>query len=86
MSQPNVDAFLAAVQAITRGDVEGVVRLAAQDAVFLPLRSVVEGGYHGQHGLRKFLQDDAQTFEVFRADYDDVRDLGDQAVHGMRQR
>jgi ketosteroid isomerase-like protein len=80
MSQENLDAFLAGVQAINRGDVDGLLRFAAQDAVFLPLRSAVEGGYRGHDGLRTFLADNAQTFEVFQADYHDVRELGEQIV------
>jgi ketosteroid isomerase-like protein len=76
----NVDAFLAATAAINRGDVEGLLRFAAEDAVFPPLRSAVEGGYRGHDGLRRFLADNAQTFEVFQLDYHDLRELGDQLV------
>jgi ketosteroid isomerase-like protein len=80
VSQSNVDVFLAGVQAINDGDVEAALRDAADDLVFLPLRSAVEGGYRGHAGLRNFVADNAQTFEVFRADYGEVRDLGDQIL------
>ena len=80
MSQENVEAFRRMVEAGNRGDVDGVLREAAEDVVFLAARSAVEGGYHGHDGLREFLTDDEANFEVFRVDLSDVRDLGDRVL------
>src|SRR6476620_1755625 len=80
MSQENVRAFQAMVQAINRGDIDGLLRFAAEDVEFLAYRSVMEGGYRGHEGLRRYLADTAQTFEVFQLDHHDVRELGDQVV------
>ena len=62
------------------GDVDGVLREAAEDVVFLVARSALEGAYHGHDGLREFLADNASNFEVFRLDLSDVRDLGDRVL------
>jgi ketosteroid isomerase-like protein len=80
MSQENVEAFKRGIEAGNRGDVDGVLRETAEDVVFLPARSAVEGGYHGHAGLREFLADNKTNFEVFRADLSDVRDLGDRVL------
>lgn len=78
MSRINVETCHRGIAALNRGDVEGVLRLAAEDVVFLPARSAVEGGYYGHVGLRKFLADDAENFAVFQVDLQEVRDLGDR--------
>jgi hypothetical protein len=44
--------------------------------VFEPLRSQTEGAFVGHDGMRRFLADTAQTFEMFKATYTDIRDLG----------
>src|SRR4051794_10114306 len=38
------------------------------------------GEYHGYRGLEKFLADNAETFELFEAGYDDIRELPDGRV------
>jgi len=80
VSQENVVAFLAVMQAINCGEVEGVLRASAEDCVLLPLRSAVAGGFHGHDGIRELFADSAETFEVFQVDWRDVRDLGDQVL------
>src|SRR3954451_11650865 len=80
MSQENVDTFRTIVQAINTGDVEGLLGQAADDVEFLAYRSLVEGGYRGHDGLRRYLADTAQAFKVFRLDIPDVREVGDRVV------
>ena len=80
MSQENVDAFLTAVDAINRADVEGFVGLATDDVVVSALRSALAGDYRGHAGARAFLADNEETFEVFHASYEDVRELGDRVL------
>jgi ketosteroid isomerase-like protein len=80
MSRANVEAWRRGIEALNRGDVDDMLRLAAEEVVFLPARSAVEGGYHGHDGLRRFLADNAENFEVFQVDLHEVRDLGDRVL------
>ena len=47
------------------------------EMVFHPIRAPVTGDYYGHRGIEKFLEDNAETFEVFEASYDDIRALDD---------
>jgi len=80
MSQANVDAFLTAIDASNRGEPESALVFVSEDVVFLPARSAVEGGYLGHDGVRRFWADNAENFEVFEAEFTDVRDLGDRVL------
>ncbi len=71
-----MDAFRRVHEAWNRGDVEAGLRDVAEDVVFLPARSAVEGAYRGHDGLRRFWADNTENFEVFQVSYSDVRDLG----------
>ena len=77
MSEANTAAFTRIVDAINRGDIEAVCRLTTEDIVVIALRSATEGAYVGHDGVRSLFADTGATFEVFRLDYPDVRDLGD---------
>ena len=77
---PHIEAFLRGVDAINRLDVEGAVALTHEECVFEPLRSQTEGAFVGHGGMRSFLADTAETFEVFNATYTDLRDLGDERL------
>jgi ketosteroid isomerase-like protein len=86
---PHIDAFLRGVDAINRLDVTAVLGFVDEDTVFEPLRSQTEGAFVGAEGMRRFLADTAETFELFKATYPDVRDLGDErllAVGTIRMR
>ena len=48
-----------------------------EHSVFEPLRSATEGVFVGPEGMRRFLADTAETFDLFKATYPDIRDLGD---------
>jgi ketosteroid isomerase-like protein len=80
MSRENVEAFQQGVEAIKRGNVEEVLSGVAEDVVWLAARSAVEGAYRGHAGLRKFLADNQENFELFEPDFRDVRDLGDRVL------
>jgi hypothetical protein len=45
-----------------------------------PLRTATEGTYVGHRGVRRFLADTAETFDIFRPAYTDIRDLGDRVL------
>ena len=75
-----IEAFLRGVDAINRLDVHAVLALTHEECVFEPLRSQTEGAFVGHEGMRTFLADTAQTFELFKATYTDLRDLGDERL------
>jgi ketosteroid isomerase-like protein len=80
MSQGNVERFSEAIAAFRRGDVEAVLDGVSEDVVWIAARSAVEGAYHGHEGLRRFLADNAENFEVFEPRFTEIRDLGDRVL------
>jgi ketosteroid isomerase-like protein len=77
MAQEEVQTFAESVRALNRGDWEGVVGLCDEEIEFHAQRSPVQGVYRGHEGLRRFWADTQETFDLFRGEYPDVRDLGD---------
>ncbi len=80
MSQENVRVFEAARDALSRGDIEGFLRLVDEDVIWIAARSAVEGTYRGHDGLRRFFADNDENFELFEPDFREVRDLGDRIL------
>src|SRR5712692_798151 len=80
MSQENVDAFHRGADAVCRGDVETIPDMSHPDVVFEPLRAATEGAFVGHAGMRRFLADTMETFDLFQVHYTDVRDLGDRVL------
>ena len=80
MSQENVETFRAGEDAINRGDLEAALDLVDPEVVFEPLRAPVSGAYYGPDGIRKFFADTADSFDRFRVEHRDIRDLGDDRV------
>jgi ketosteroid isomerase-like protein len=87
MSQDNVDAFRRATDAMNRGEVD-IPKLVHPEAVFEPLMSGTEGAFIGHEGMRRFLADTEDMFEIFQASYTEVRDLGERvlAIGSIRMR
>ncbi len=80
MSQENVETFRRNADAISRSDTESIPDTVHPEAVLEPLRAATEGTYVGREGMRRFLADTVETFEVFQVSYTDVRDLGDRVL------
>src|SRR5215207_9716391 len=78
MSRGNKRVFEECVALLGRGDIGGYLRLVDEDVIWIAARSAVEGAYRGHEGLRKFFADNNENFEVFEADFREVRDLGDR--------
>ena len=76
----HIEAFLRGVDAINRLDAEAVLSLTHEECVFEPLRAQTEGAFVGHEGMRRFLADTAETFDLFKASYTDLRDLGDERL------
>ena len=73
----HVELFLRGTDAINRLDAAALMEIVDERSVFEPLRSATEGAFVGPDGMRRFLADTAETFDLFKATYPDVRDLGD---------
>ncbi len=80
MSQGNVDNFMRLAEAINRGDPRLIPDLVHPEMVAEPLRAKTEGAYVGHQGTRDFIADTAATFDLFRTEYGDIRDLGDRVL------
>jgi ketosteroid isomerase-like protein len=80
MSQENVERFWEGVDAMRRGGDEAFFEFVSEDVVWIAARSAVEGAYHGHDGIRQFLADNAENFELFEPHFDEVRDLGDRVL------
>ena len=76
----HIETFLRGMDAMNRLDAETLLKLVDERSVFEPLRSATEGAFIGREGMRRFLADTAETFDLFKASYTDVRDLGDGRV------
>jgi ketosteroid isomerase-like protein len=72
-----VETFLRGMDAMNRFDVAVLLEIVDEQSVFEPLRSATEGAFIGPEGMRRFLADTAETFDLFKATYTDVRDLRD---------
>src|SRR5215210_1367525 len=76
----NTERFLRGVEALTRGDAAAVIDFVDADAEFEPLRAATEGTFHGHDGVREFLRDTRESFDLFEPDFQEVRDLDDEQV------
>ena len=79
MSQEIVDIFRRGTEALNRGELD-IEAFVHPDVVFEPLRSLTEGAFVGHEGMRHFIVDTEEMFEVFRVSYTDVRDIGDRVL------
>src|SRR5437763_16560161 len=72
-----VQIFSEAVDALNRVDRAELQRLIDPEIVFVPMRSAVEGAYIGHDGMNDFLDDNAQMFEYFTAEFEKLEPLPD---------
>ena len=73
-----MDIFLRGTEAMNAGRLE--LESIHPEVVFEPLRSRTEGAFVGHEGMRRFMADTEDMFEVFHASYPDVRDLGERVL------
>jgi ketosteroid isomerase-like protein len=76
MSQENVESFRRGVDAINRRDVDACLETMHPDVSFAPIRSQIEGVYRGHAGVRRWFADNVESFESFRVNPTETRDLG----------
>jgi ketosteroid isomerase-like protein len=82
MSQENVDVVQRALEAFASRDLEAMLLQIDSEA---ELHSAIIGGaegntYSGHEGFRRWYADSYETFEYFRFEWSEVRDLGDRVL------
>src|SRR5919197_3675317 len=81
MSQANVEIVRGVHEAFNRRDVDAILAVWDQDAEFRPVMSALEGAvYHGHEGLRRWMREVDQDWDVFEAHGEEYRDLGDKVL------
>src|SRR3989442_1323641 len=50
------------------------------DVEFIPRRAAVQGTYHGHAGMRKYITENAESFDLFEVGNTEFRDLGDRVL------
>ena len=82
MSEENVEAFKRANEALEQGEVDEALieELIHPEVVFEPLRAPVSGTYRGYESTHQFIADTAESFDTFRFDRSDIRDIGDRVL------
>jgi ketosteroid isomerase-like protein len=82
MSKENVEAFKRGIDAMNRGDVEGVLRELHPSVEFhMALQELVGGEaavYRGHEGVREYFRDIDEAFAEVELDYTEIHDLGDR--------
>lgn len=76
-SPEHIELFLRGTDAMNRLDANALLDMVGERTVFEPLRAQTEGAFVGPEGMRRFLADTAEAFDLFKATYPDIRDLGD---------
>jgi uncharacterized protein len=86
MSEANVELARRGYARWSAGDVEGMIELATPDFEFVPaIAAGVEGGsVTGPDEFRRFFMGLNETWETFRIEADEFRDLGDRVMTSGR--
>jgi ketosteroid isomerase-like protein len=82
MSKPKVQVVSDALDAWNRGDVDAMVEDTSPDFEFVPaIAAGVEGGsVRGPDEFRQFFRDLEETWETFRLEPEEFREIGDQVL------
>jgi ketosteroid isomerase-like protein len=57
---------MAFVEAVNSGDTERVLKLVHPEIRFEPIRAATEGAFLGHDGLRRFMEDTRESFDLFQ--------------------
>jgi|SRR5947207_2220184 uncharacterized protein len=80
VSEENVEIARRLIEAVNSGDVEGVLQCMDPAIEFVPKRAEVQGAYRGHEGVREYLIDTAENFDLYQVDNEELRDLGDRVL------
>ena len=86
MAPGNVELTRRALDALDRRDLDEFVGLHDPSCEIQPLLAAVAGDYHGQAGVREWLDDLFGAFPDFGIRIDDVREVGDRTLARTRIR
>jgi hypothetical protein len=86
MSQENVELAYRAIEAFNRRDLDALLALMDDDVEVASHFVVIEGGYHGHEGMRRWWQNLLNAFPDFMIEIVEVRELGDVTVAALRIR
>ena len=76
MSGKDLEIIRAGVEALNRGDVDGLAEALDPDVELVPLRAVLDGTvYRGHEGMRRWLADMGEDWSRFELDLQEVREL-----------
>jgi uncharacterized protein len=84
----NVELVRRTFEAMSAWDVDGLLRLYDPDVEFLPLTGtrVESGGYRGHDGVRAYLAEARDLWDVLEPEGQEYRDLGDRVLVAGRCR
>jgi ketosteroid isomerase-like protein len=77
MASERAELARSVVKAFNDRDFGPVLRAIDKDVEFVPLRSAIEGPYHGHEGMRRWWADTAANWETFQLDMQEYRDVGE---------
>ena len=80
MSQENVEVVRAAIEAMNRRDIEGVLRLMDPEVRFEHRLAALQGKFVGLDGLSGWLADLVEHFDAWQIHCPDIRDLDDRVL------
>jgi ketosteroid isomerase-like protein len=86
MSQENVELARRAYDALNRRDLPTYLALMDADVEAVPRVAVIEGGYHGHDGIRRWWEHLVDFLPDIVLDMVTVRDFGDLTVISGRMR
>jgi ketosteroid isomerase-like protein len=76
MSAKDLEIIRVGVEALNRGDVDGLAEALDPDVELVPLRAVLDGTvYRGHEGMRRWLADMGEDWTRFELDLQEVREL-----------
>jgi ketosteroid isomerase-like protein len=86
MSQDKAELLHRASGAFNRRDIDAFLALTDPEVEFTPPNMGLEGGgtFRGHHGVRSWWENLLDVSPDFRAEFDEVRDLGDVTVARIR--
>jgi ketosteroid isomerase-like protein len=84
----NVELVRRSFEAMSAWDLDALLRLYDRDVEFLPLTGtrVESGGYQGHEGVRAYVAEARDLWDVMEPEGHDYRDLGDRIVVAGRCR
>jgi ketosteroid isomerase-like protein len=80
MPDGNVEIVRGMTRALCEGDVDYAIRHTTPDVFMIMARSAVEGPFVGHDGVRRFFADNAENFDMFELNDDEVRSIGADRV------